>query len=453
MNVKRQSLIIILKLLLFAMTTAGLAYVIFARMHIIYPLIMLVLLGIEIISFVNFYNSQNRKLTYFFDAIRNEDTSLKFPENAGSHSLNSLHSSLNNLNKMISEIKIKNETNERFYKELIEHSTTGLMSFDEDGYVEVLNNAAKRFLGVVLIANISLLRQKNPGLYDIISALKSGEKKTLKTIVGNELVTLSIQSSELIFGEKKFKLISFQDIRHELEENEIDSWQKLIRVMTHEIMNSIAPITSLTNTLLKFYRSEGLPKKPDELSSSIISDTIEGLSVIEERGKGLIHFVDNYRKLAKVPVPTFSKLELKPWIHGLSLLFQPEFNEKNICFSANIDKSLTSIITDEKLLNQILINLFMNSIDAVSSKTMEESRNISLSINNSVNNVVRFELSDNGVGIDESILDKIFVPFFTTKEGGNGIGLSLSRQITKKLNGKLTVHSVKGLGSKFVLEI
>lgn len=453
MNVKRQSLIIILKLLLFAFTTTGLAYVIYSRLHIIYSLILLVLLGFEIIGFVKFFNAQNRKLTYFFDAIRNEDTSLKFPENAGSNSLNSLHSSLNNLNKMISEIKIKNETNERFYRELIEHSTTGLMSFDEEGYVEVLNNAAKRFLGVVLIANINLLRQKNPGLYDIISALKPGKKEIFKTIVGNELVTLSIQSSELLFGEKMYKLISFQDIRHELEENEIDSWQKLIRVMTHEIMNSIAPITSLTNTLLKFYKSEGLPKKPEELSSSIISNTIEGLSVIEERGKGLIHFVDNYRKLAKVPVPIFSKLELKSWIQGLSILFQPEFNEKNINFSTNIDKSLSSIITDEKLLNQVLINLFMNSIDAVTSKPLEESRNISLTINNAGNNVVRFELSDNGVGIDESILDKIFVPFFTTKEGGNGIGLSLSRQITKKLNGKLTVHSVKGLGSKFVLEV
>jgi len=273
-------------------------------------------------------------------------------------------------------------------------------------------------------------------------------------MVGRELLSLSIQSSELCFSEKSFKLISLQDIGHELEENEIDSWQKLIRVMTHEIMNSIAPITSLTNTLLSFYHTDGVPKKPEELSQPVVSNTIEGLTVIEGRGKGLIHFVDNYRKLAHVPQPVFAPLDVKSWVHGLGLLFRPEFQNRDIDFSFAVDSSLSTILTDEKILNQVMINLITNSIEALSSyRGMAVVKKIKLTVHGAPTGSVQIELSDNGCGIDSTVMDKIFIPFFTTKEGGNGIGLSLSRQLIRKLNGKISVHSKVGQGSCFVVDI
>jgi len=451
MIIRRQSILLTLKLSVFFLTTSCLAFVLLTGKPWTFPVTLGLAILAEVIDFIHFFNAQNRKLAYFFEAIRNEDTSLLFPENVKDKSLVALHKSLNDLNKLISEIKIKNETNERFFKELIEHSSTGLMSLDEEGYVEIMNSTAKKYLGVIQLSRMSLLEQKNKELYDLLTTLKPGEKRTVKTVVAKELIILSIQSSELRFGEKTFQLISLQDIGHELEENEIDSWQKLIRVMTHEIMNSIAPITSLTHTLLYFFHQNGQPKKPLELSDADITNTIEGLNIIEDRGKGLIHFVDNYRRMAKVPKPVFAPLDINAWAHGIGLLFQPEFQNREITFNIVADPTITTILTDEKLLSQVMINLTTNAIDAVTSNS--KTKKISLTLHNTTAGGAHIELSDNGCGIDDTLMDKIFVPFFTTKEGGNGIGLSLSRQIVRKLNGKLTVQSVKGQGSRFGVEL
>lgn len=418
--------------------------------------IILVLIGmllvVDIYLTLRIFKARNDKLSAFFEAIRNEDTSLVFPEQTGDASTQKLHASLNKLNKQIGEIKMQSERNELFYRELIEQSSTGLLSFDEAGYIDVINSAAKRYLGVVNLVNMKLLSQKNPALYQTITQLKVGERITVKTLVGKQLESLAIQAADMQFGNQRHRLISIQNIRYELEEKEIDSWQKLIRVMTHEIMNSIAPITSLSQTLLSFYRKQQQNIDPELLTQDVVSNTVEGLNVIEERGKGLIHFVDNYRKLAKVPQPNFAPLDLKNWIQKMTLLFKPTLQEHNIQFIVGLASTMTTIQTDEKLLDQIFINLMTNAIEAVSNKVDGAERKIHLSVQETPEKSVMIQFSDNGSGIDESLMDKIFVPFFTTKEGGNGIGLSLSRQIASKLNMKLSVQSPPNQGSIFTLE-
>lgn len=421
-----------------------------------FPFIILVLIGmllvVDIYLTLRIFKARNDKLSAFFEAIRNEDTSLVFPEQTGDASTQKLHASLNKLNKQIGEIKMQSERNELFYRELIEQSSTGLLSFDEAGYIDVINSAAKRYLGVVNLVNMKLLSQKNPALYQTITQLKVGERITVKTLVGKQLESLAIQAADMQFGNQRHRLISIQNIRYELEEKEIDSWQKLIRVMTHEIMNSIAPITSLSQTLLSFYRKQQQNIDPELLTQDVVSNTVEGLNVIEERGKGLIHFVDNYRKLAKVPQPNFAPLDLKNWIQKMTLLFKPTLQEHNIQFIVGLASTMTTIQTDEKLLDQIFINLMTNAIEAVSNKVDGAERKIHLSVQETPEKSVMIQFSDNGSGIDESLMDKIFVPFFTTKEGGNGIGLSLSRQIASKLNMKLSVQSPPNQGSIFTLE-
>jgi two-component system, NtrC family, nitrogen regulation sensor histidine kinase NtrY len=451
MIIKRLSFLIILKLSVFGITSAGWMFLYQRGTSWILQLLLGLLLVLETIDFIKLFHTQYRKLAYFFEAIRNEDTTLVFPNNVKDKSLVALYKSLNDLNQKISEIKIKNETNERFFKELIEHSSTGLMSLDQDGYVEIMNSAAKKYLGVVHLSKMSLLKQKNQELHDAIMSTKFGEKRTIKTIVSNELIVLSLQSSDVRFGDKTYQLISLQDIGHELEENEIDSWQKLIRVMTHEIMNSIAPITSLTHTLLNFYHHKDRPKLPEELNKQDVSNTIEGLTIIEDRGKGLIHFVDNYRRMAKVPKPVFAPLAIDSWAHRIGLLFQPELLERGIEFTTSINPLSVIVLTDEKLLSQVLINLITNAIDSIPAGSAN--RKIKLSVQKTHTDSIQIILSDSGCGIDEALMDKIFVPFFTTKEGGNGIGLSLSRQIIRKLNGKLSVKSVLGHGSQFIVEL
>jgi two-component system, NtrC family, nitrogen regulation sensor histidine kinase NtrY len=449
----RLNLSIVVRLLVFAATTASLMYFLFLKPSDIFAALMVLALLLETLHFIHYLNALNRKLAYFFDAIRNEDTTLKFPENVKNKSLLGLHKSFNNLNRMISDIKIKNETNERFFRELIEHSSTGLMSVDSDGYVEVINRQAKRYLSVVHLSNVHLLQQLNKPMYEVIETIKPGERIILKQMVKRDLVNLSVQSSELRFGEKLYRLISMQDIRYELEENEIDSWQKLIRVMTHEIMNSIAPITSLTNTLMRFFRSGEKARSPEELTAEDISNTLGGLAVIEERGRGLMHFVENYRKLTKVPDPIFEPMSIRAWSNSFDYLFRSDLLKNNWQYRCHLDPNLQTLLTDEKLFNQVMINLMANAMDAIRQNDPANPGRITLSIRSSPSQNVLFELADNGCGIDESVMDKIFVPFFTTKDGGNGIGLSLSRQIVRKLNGKLSVQSVKGVGSRFFVEI
>jgi two-component system, NtrC family, nitrogen regulation sensor histidine kinase NtrY len=452
MSTKHEYLNLTLWLLVLCVTTAALTVVLLKSLPVAYIVLLVIALLVEGVLILHIFQSRNQKLSTFFEAIRNEDTSLIFPEQTGDASMRKLHASLNSLNKQIGEIKLKSERSELFYRELIEQSSTGLLSFDEAGYIDVVNSAAKRYMGVVQLANLKLLSQRNPTLYQAITQMKVGERITVKTLVGNQQESLAIQAADMQFGNQCHRLLSIQNIRYELEEMEIDSWQKLIRVMTHEIMNSIAPITSLSQTLLSFYRKQQQNIDSARLTPALVSDTIEGLSVIEERGKGLIHFVENYRKLAKVPQPTFATLDLKIWMQGFTLLFKPTFQQHNIQFNSSLGSPTGSIQTDEKLFNQILINLMTNAIEAVCEKAEGEERKIRLTIHETPSKSVVFELSDNGAGIDEALMDKIFVPFFTTKEGGNGIGLSLSRQMARKLNMKLGVRSQKGQGCIFQLE-
>jgi len=453
MKSKNEILSIVLLLIVMILSVASLTYMVVTKGSLILIVLLGLLFVVSVYRLFYVYNARNRKLSIFFDAIRNEDSSLVFPEKVGSPSLRHLHVSLNKLNRLIADIKLRNERNELFYCELIEQSATGLLSFDELGYIDVMNSAAKRYLGVIQLSNLKLLEQMNPELHQILTQLKTGEKTVVKNMVGNELVSLSVQGSDMQFGNQRHRLISLQDIRYELEESEIDSWQKLIRVMTHEIMNSIAPITSLSHTLLHFFQKQGKTIDPIQLNSSIIADTIEGLNIIEERGKGLIHFVDNYRKLAKVPQPIFSTLNVKTWVQGMTLLFKPTMEQHGIRFSTSLSKGIDLIQTDEKLLDQLMINLMTNAIEAVCSNPERDVPSIGLSVRKSSANTLLLELSDNGPGIDESLMDKIFVPFFTTKEGGNGIGLSLSRQLASKLNMKLSVRSKPSQGSTFQLEL
>jgi len=223
--------------------------------------------------------------------------------------------------------------------------------------------------------------------------------------------------------------------------------------MTHEIMNSIAPITSLTHTLIRFFKSGEKVRLPEELTAEDIANTLSGLAVIEDRGKGLMHFVDNYRKLTKIPNPVFEPMNIHTWSDSFEFLFRSEFSENNWVYQRQIDSSLVTVLTDEKLFDLVMINLMTNAMDAIRQNTSDNPGKISLSVRSSTSHTVLFEISDNGCGISESQLDKIFIPFFSTKEGGNGIGLSLSRQIVRKLNGKISVKSVEHQGSRFMVEI
>ena len=412
-------------------------------------LIMLVNV-ILIPAFIAFLNDTNRKIAFFIDAVKNEDATLKCPENVKNPALKKLHTALNKVNQFITDAKIHVENKEKFYEALIEHSASGLLSMDENGDFEILNNAARMYMGVEYTANIHMIRQKNKVLYDVLMSIKPGETKTVKLFVNNDYFHLSLRCSQIKYFSKNLKLISMHNIRFELEEKEIESWQKLFRVITHEIMNSIAPITSVSNTLGRMYKSGQDLKAPCEVSEKMIDDTVSGLTVIEDMGNSLMNFVNSYRSLNKIPKPEFKEIKVKPWISNIEAMARKIIDVDSIDLVVHVKPGTGYFMGDENLLNQVLINLVKNAGEALCGK---ENGLIKLTCYTDYHGRFFVDVEDNGTGIDSENIDQLFVPFFTTKESGTGIGLSLCRQILRLHDGNITVRSEPGKGSVFSIII
>jgi signal transduction histidine kinase len=282
-------------------------------------------------------------------------------------------------------------------------------------------------------------------LFSAIKELQPGDRKMISFNGKTGAVQLSLKSTLFITTQEHFQLVTIQDIKNEMETKELESWIKLIRVLTHEIMNSVAPITSLSQTISGYFKNlEG--KQPDE---RIIGNTIKGLEVINERGAGLISFVETYRKLTRIPPPEKKPVNVEQLFDSTITLINIEPIDKKISISRDVLPPGLEIAADKKQISQVLINLIKNSLEAL--KNSEEGK-IRLRGEINENGRVQITVFDNGPGITGDLMDKIFIPFFTTKESGSGIGLSLSRQIMMLHGGSLKVVSAPGKQTQAILE-
>jgi two-component system, NtrC family, nitrogen regulation sensor histidine kinase NtrY len=441
------NLTLVIRLVVFGALTAGLGILI-RDQNWLFALPLMILAISAMIELVYFMNGINRKVAFFFDAVTNEDTTLHYSEAIRTKSLLALHTSLNRLNRHITEIKIKNEHNERFFREMLKYSATGLIAVDESGYIEQINDSALDIIGFQHIEHMELLKQKNRELYDEMMLITPGDGRTIKLLVGAELRSLSVKVSLLNFGDSRLRLYSIFDIRAELEENELDSWHKLIRVMTHEIMNSIAPITSLSNTLSRIFTRDNKPLPVAEVTEKHIVNIIHGLEVIENTGKGLMDFVEDYRKLTKIPKPVFKAIQISHWLKAIYLLLKNRFEDEKIDVKIITKGSPEELIGDEKLLTQVMINILNNAADALKNT---KAKKIVVAASGGSAGKTKISVTDNGTGIAPEEIEKIFIPFYTTKENGSGIGLDLSRKIMRLHKGTITVFSQPGKQTTFTL--
>jgi nitrogen fixation/metabolism regulation signal transduction histidine kinase len=277
------------------------------------------------------------------------------------------------------------------------------------------------------------------------------EQKVIVLNSDQEIRHLAFKMSIFKIAQKEIKLISFQDIKNELDEKEMDSWQKLIRVLTHEIINSITPVTSLTGTISGFYKTNNKLVNASNISDNTIKQTVTGLELIEERGKALLDFVNKFRSLTKLPTPKFEEVNLSDLINGIIILKQEELNKSGISLSFSTEKNDITVFCDKSLIEHVLINLINNAKDSVINNI--ESKSKSILIKSWINDDQHPSISikDNGQGIPPELVDEIFVPFFTTKDHGSGIGLSLSRQIMYLHGGKISAQSVSNQETVFTL--
>jgi two-component system nitrogen regulation sensor histidine kinase NtrY len=414
--------------------------------------IALLISGLIIIMIINrIYNAANESIITFFDSLRNDDTAVHFSTDINNRTLTGLYESMNNLNNHFQEIKIKNEYNESYYRTLIQHASTGLLVIDSNNRIELINKAACSYAGISAEStNTNLLKIRHPAFYEAVCKLKPGENVIYRNLNSGDLQLLFFRASVIRRKDAELKLVSIQDIRNELESRELESYRKLISVMTHEIMNLLSPLTSVSRELYSLFRKDNKFIGLKELDDSDIKTAVNGLQLINDQSKGLMSFVNNYRRLSKIPQPEFTAFQADEWAEQLKIAFSGRMTENNIDFLVIADKSCRQIIADKNLLNQVMINLINNAFDAV--MEIEGERKIEIQLLKNIHDRYVIKVINNGPVIEPELLEKIFVPFFTTKKNGSGIGLSISQEIMKRHNGSVIAISTGEALTCFVVE-
>lgn len=445
---KRFEWAILIRVLLLASSMVLCLYFLFSTEKYVSGGIIALLVIYQIFELYHYILETSRKLTRFLEAVKYSDFTIGFNKD------NQLGESFKNLNKMFNEVldafrkaRAEKEENWQYLKTVVQHVNIGLLSYDEIGKVELLNNAAKRFFNISHLSNIHELARYEKHLYEVIYKLPPGSKTLYKQNIDHHL---SINATELRLRGSLYKLVSVQNIQSELQQQEIEAWQNLTKVLRHEIMNSITPIASLAGTAIDIIEEDAM-KENGKLSfeQESYDDISMSLKTIESRSKGLVNFVEAYRNFTSIPTPEFERVKIKEVIDKVMQLVRVGLSEQDVRFTVRIDPPTLIVRMDVKLIEMVLINILKNAVEAVQEVDAPE---IDLLVFLDQDHRVIMEIRDNGPGIEPEAMERIFIPFYTTKKTGSGIGLSLSQRIMQMHQGSLTARSAVGQGTAFVLQ-
>jgi len=406
----------------------------------------------QVYALIRYVEKTNQYLSRFFLGVKHGDFSRVFTGKELGPSFAELLTALNDVMEKIQQTRSEKEQHYRYLQTVVHHVGIGLLTFTPDGEVDLINNAAKRLLKKASLKNIKSLKDFSPRLVDKLFSLKPGERALVKVDAGE--MELAIHAAEFRLKEQKFTLVSLQDIQGELQEKEMEAWQNLVRVLTHEIMNSMTPITSMAATVIDllnplYNNNENLSR--ESIDKETIADVGNALKTIHKRSIGLTDFVSAYRNLTLIPKPKFRISSIEDLFTRVETLMENKFKESGIRFHWSVEPQTLELTADPGLMEQVLINLLLNAVDALQGHNREEPRIALIArLDDAGRVIVRVE--DNGPGIVEEALDKVFIPFYTTKKKGSGIGLSLSRQIMKMHRGSIGVQSLPNVKTVFTLK-
>ena len=399
------------------------------------------------------YRQHIRRVLFMLDAMENNDNAIRFSENEDNADVRLINNALNRVAHILYNVKSETAQQEKYYELILDCINTGILVLNDNGAVYQKNREALRLLGLSVFTHVNQLNRVDIHLTHILTDCRPGNK--LQVPFSNErgTVNLSIRVSDITVRQEHLRILALNDINSELDEKEIDSWIRLTRVLTHEIMNAVTPITSLSDTLLGLTtESAGLLEKntPAE-SSSVIKDEIRsGLQTISSTGKGLLAFVESYRKFTRIPTPEPSLFYVKSFIERMVELARHQYPDLKVSFQLEITPDDLILYADENLISQVVINLLKNAIQAIESSQSDHAGRICIRSYCNEAEAILIEISNNGPAIPPDIAEHIFIPFFTTKEGGSGIGLSISRQIMRLSGGNITL--LPGRETTFVLK-
>ena len=439
---------IIVRVLFLLIASFCFAYFILQK-QIDFSIYLGIIIIFQVIGLVKFLNNTNRKIAFFFNAVENDDSTIHFPVHTKDKSLKELHNSLNRVNHLIQKVKIENKTQEKYYHTILEHATIGILTVNQKGHIILANKTAKKLLSYESLTHIQQLKRIDEKLFAIISQLKPFDQKLVELHNEREVVKLTVKATPIKIENDNLLLVIIQNISNELNDNEVDSWVKLFRVLTHEIMNAIAPITSISETLSGFYKTEKGLVAPSEITQGDIIDVVKGLDIIQTQGKDLTSFVESYRTLTKIPSPKKDLINVSSLFDKIRILVSQEEGFQQTRFMLKVEPKNLELFADEKQIIQVLVNLVKNSLQSLSGSPEGL---IKLEASKSGLGKTCLLVTDNGAGIAPNLKEQIFIPFFTTKEKGTGIGLSLSKHIMRLHNGSIQVKSMPDEETTFTLE-
>ena len=414
----------------------------------IYLIILLPVLAWQFSDFYRFFRKTQDELDQFVESIHYRDFSRHFDVSRAPDELKTMRKGFNDINSTFKVISRERETQFLYLQKILELVETGILSYEtESGEVVWMNDSLKKILGIPYLKTMHSLEKRDAYLFKEINQLQPGVGKIVSISRDNGIVKVLASATAFQTDSKMYKLAAFQNVNEALDETEAKAWQKLLSVMTHEIMNSVAPISSLADTMLdRLQKATELMKE----QPSAIEDLELGIETIRRRSEGLLKFAETYRNLNKIVAPTLRKVLLRDLFENLHQLMLPTLEQKNVQLEIILQNPELSYEMDATLIEQVLINLLVNGIEAVKDKPNPR---IQLSAFNASNNKINIKVADNGCGIPSSLMDRIFIPFFSTRKNGSGIGLSLSQQILLLHKGSIQVQSVENEGSVFTLHL
>ena len=401
----------------------------------------------QLIELYRYHFKGQKELEQFVESIRYRDFSRHFSVKKAPLELRSLRDGFNQITNTFKEISKEKETSFQYLQKILELVDTGILSFNlENGEIIWMNESLKKMLNLPYLKHIHSLVNRDKELYEEVISLKPAESKIAMVHLENRSFKILLSGTAFQTDGNKFMLIAFQNINEALDETESKAWKKLLSVMTHEIMNSVAPISSLADTL-----KNRLENSIEHLNNEngAVYDLEIGIETIKRRSESLLKFAETYRNLNKVTEPNLKKVYVRDLFENLYQLMEPTLDKKNIEMDIVLKDPNLTVEVDPSLIEQVLINLIVNATEALKDKS---DGRIVLSGSLSSKEKPLIKVADNGTGIDENILESIFIPFFSTKKTGSGIGLSLCKQIMMLHKGNIHVHSVPGEGTAFTLQ-
>ena len=443
---RRTEFKIIIRILLLFITLVAASFLLVKGLFV-YLLILIPIIIYLLVEFFRFYYKAQKELNQFVEAIHYRDFSGHFDIKHAPAELQPLREGFNQINTTFKEISKEKEASHQYLQKILELVDTGILSYSlESGEVIWMNESLKKMLQLPYLKTVHSLTKRDEELYEDVISLKPSQSKIATVHLESRSFKILLSATGFQTEGKKFMLIAFQNINEALDETEARAWRKLLSVMTHEIMNSVAPISSLADTLKKRLE-KSIPYFYD--NNAVINDLELGIETIKRRSENLLRFAETYRNLNKITKPNLKKVYVRDLFENLYQLMQPTLEQKGIEMDIVLPNTALQLEIDLSLIEQVLINVVVNAKEALKDKTEDARIILSASVDDKQKTLIK--VSDNGIGIPEDILENIFIPFFSTKKTGSGIGLSLCKQIMLLHKGNIMVNSIPGRGSVFTL--